>query len=135
MTQVWKDDKVVPVTIMKAKDKTSLDKLDEGEVVDVSGISKGKGFQGSVKRHGFSKGPKTHGQKHTLRATGSIGDVDPQRVMPGKKMPGRMGNKRVTVQNLEVVEVHQDTSEVLLKGAVPGHSGSEVEIRIKEDNS
>lgn len=131
MTQVWKEEEVVPVTVLKIDDKSSLDHLEEGEVIDVSGISKGKGFQGSIKRHGFSKGPKTHGQKHTLRATGSIGDVDPQRVMPGKKMPGRTGNERVTVKNLEVVEIHKDDNEVYIKGAVPGHSGSEVEIRKK----
>lgn len=134
MTQVWKEEEVVPVTILKVDDKSSFDHLEEGEVVDVSGISKGKGFQGSIKRHGFAKGPKTHGQKHTLRATGSVGDVDPQRVMPGKKMPGRMGNERVTVKNLEVVEIHEDDSQVYIKGAVPGHSGSEVEIRKKQDN-
>lgn len=133
MTQVWKDEEVVPVTILKVDDKSVLENLEEGEVVDISGISKGKGFQGSVKRHGFSKGPKTHGQKHTLRATGSIGDVDPQRVMPGKKMPGRMGNDRVTVKNLTVVEIDKDNSQVFIKGAVPGHSGSEVEIRRKQE--
>lgn len=133
MTQVWKGDEVVPVTTLKVKEGSGLDKISEGDIVDISGISKGKGFQGAVKRHGFSKGPGSHGQKHTLRAPGSVGSVDPQRVMPGKKMPGRMGNERITVRNLEIIEIHGDESKVLVKGAVPGFSGSEVEIRIKEE--
>lgn len=135
MTQIWIDEKVVPVTVLSIDDneEDALEILEEGEKVTVSGISKGKGFQGAVKRHGFSKGPATHGQKHTLRAPGSAGSTDPQRVMPGQKMPGRMGGKRVTVKNLLVARLDSDNNTVMVKGAVPGSRGTEIEVRIDEN--
>jgi len=130
MTQIWKDDKVVPVTVIKLDEKSDPADLETGKLVKVSGTSKGKGFQGVVKRWGFAGGPKTHGQKNRLRAPGSIGSTALQRVVPGRKMAGRMGGERVTVKNLQVVEVRPDSREILLKGAVPGNRGSKVEIRI-----
>jgi large subunit ribosomal protein L3 len=100
-----------------------------GDKVRVSGTSKGRGFQGVVKRHGFGGGPKTHGQKNRLRAPGSIGSTAFQRVVPGRKMAGRMGGDRVTLKNLEVVEVDAEKNLLLIKGAVPGARGSMVEIQ------
>jgi large subunit ribosomal protein L3 len=97
------------------------DLFNEGQKVDVSGTSKGRGFAGVVKRHGFRGGPRTHGQSDRLRAPGSIGSgTTPGRVWKGTRMAGRMGGKRVTVQNLEVVKVLPDENLVLLKGSVPG---------------
>lgn len=92
----------------------------EGDVVRAIGTSKGRGFQGVVKRYGFGGGPKTHGQKNRMRAPGSIGSTAPQRVVPGRRMAGRMGNDRVTVKNLKVVSVDAEKNQIFLKGAVPG---------------
>ncbi len=101
-----------------------------GDLVDVTGTSKGRGFQGGVKRHGFGGGPRTHGQSDRLRAPGSIGaGTFPGRVLPGTRMAGRMGNRRVTVQNLEVVRVDPENNLILVKGAVPGHKKGLVIIR------
>lgn len=100
----------------------------KGEKIMVSGISKGKGFQGVVKRHGFAGGPKTHGQSDRHRAPGSIGSTTtPGRVFRGKRMAGRMGGDRVTVQNLEVVDFTDDG--IMIKGLVPGGKKSVLEIR------
>ncbi|MBU1255558.1 50S ribosomal protein L3 [Patescibacteria group bacterium] len=99
-----------------------------GEIVSVTGISKGKGFQGVVKRHGFSGFPASHGTKHGLRAPGSIGSAWPQRVFKGKKMAGRMGSDRIAVQGLEIVEVDTDNNLLAIKGAVPGKRGTLLEI-------
>ena len=93
----------------------------EGEYVDVSGTTKGKGFSGVMKRHGFKGGPKTHGQREHPRSAGSIGQAsDPSRVFKGMKMAGQYGNKRMTVRNLEVILVDSEKNQILLKGAVPG---------------
>ena len=93
----------------------------EGEYVDVSGRTKGKGFSGVMKRHGFGGGPKTHGQREHPRSAGSIGQAsDPSRVFKGMKMAGQYGNNRMTVRNLEVVSVDKEKNQILLKGAVPG---------------
>ncbi|MEO2160625.1 MAG: 50S ribosomal protein L3 [bacterium] len=93
----------------------------EGEYVDVSGTTKGKGFSGVMKRHGFKGGPKTHGQREHPRSAGSIGQAsDPSRVFKGMKMAGQYGNKRMTVRNLEVISVDSEKNQILLKGAVPG---------------
>jgi large subunit ribosomal protein L3 len=100
----------------------------EGDRVKVSAISKGKGFQGVVKRHGFAGGSRTRGQKHSEREAGSIGATWPQRVLKGKRMPGRMGGRRITVKNLEVLKVDPDKNLLLISGAVPGHRGTLVEI-------
>ncbi len=169
MGQIWKENKVIPVTLVrvepnavslirtKEKDgydavqfalgkkkreariggKTdltigstvSVEAFKEGEKVAVAGTSKGRGFQGVVKRHGFHGGPKTHGQKNRLRAPGSIGSTAPQRVWPGRRMAGRMGNARVTVKNLRVVEIDKEHNILFLKGAVPGAPGGLLEIK------
>ena len=103
--------------------------FEKGQRVKVSGISKGKGFQGTVKRHNFNRGPVTHGS-HNTRAPGSIGaSATPSRVFKGLRGPGQMGNKRVTQKGLEVVEVIPDSNLLLLRGSVPGPKGGTVEIR------
>lgn len=133
MTQVWKNDKVVPVTVIKLESEIKKEKweeLKEGMKMKVSGTSKGKGFQGVVKRHGFHGGPNTHGQKNRLRAPGSIGSTAPQRVIKGRKMAGHMGNVRVTIKNLKIVEIKPEEKILMLRGAVPGMRGAKVELTI-----
>jgi large subunit ribosomal protein L3 len=104
----------------------------EGEIVDVSGLSKGKGFQGVVKRHGFSGGPKTHGST-SHRVPGSIGSsATPARVLKGKKMPGRMPARRVTVKNVQIVKIEKEKNRVALKGAIPGSRNGVVIVRKRE---
>lgn len=100
-----------------------------GDAVIVSAVSKGKGFQGVVKRHGFAGGRASHGQKHSLREPGSIGATGPARVFKGTKMAGRMGGERVTVKNLTVLQVNPEENLLLIKGAVPGRRGTLVEVR------
>jgi large subunit ribosomal protein L3 len=107
-----------------------VDIFEPGQRVDVSGISKGRGFAGVVKRHGFRGGPKTHGQSDRHRAPGSIGaGTYPGRVWKGQRMAGRMGGKRSTIQNLEVVEVIPDKNLLLVRGAVPGYRSSLIQVR------
>ena len=130
MTQVFKGDSVVPVSIIQFAADSDLSGIEEGNKLRVSGTSKGKGFQGVVKRHGFRGGPKTHGQKHSHRAPGSIGATGPQRVFPGKKMAGRMGCDRITLKGVKIVEVDNEQKTVLLKGSVPGNNGGRLEIVI-----
>ncbi len=101
----------------------------EGDIVSVSAISKGKGFQGVVKRHGFHGGPRTHGQKHSERAPGSIGTAGWQKVIKGMRMAGRMGSDRVTVPNLKVVKIDTENNLIYIKGAVPGRRGTLVEVK------
>ncbi len=101
----------------------------EGDSVSVSAISKGKGFQGCVKRHGFAGGRASHGNKDMLRAPGSIGATGAQRVFKGLRMAGRMGGERITVKNLTVVAVNKDENILLVSGAVPGRRGTLVEVR------
>lgn len=111
-------------------DVISADLFTAGQLVDVTGTSKGRGFQGVMKRHGFRGGPRTHGQSDRARAPGSIGPATtPGRVFKGTRMAGRMGNRRVTVQNLQVVEVLQDRNLVLVRGSVPGAKNGLVMIR------
>ncbi len=99
--------------------EVTVEKFEEGELVDVTGISKGKGFAGNIKRWGHNTGPKTHGS-HFHRAPGSIGSVDASRVFKGQKLPGRMGADQVTVKNLEVVKIDKENDLLMLKGSVPG---------------
>ena len=102
-----------------------------GDTVQVSGLSKGKGFAGVVKRHGFHGGPRSHGQKHTERAPGSIGGSGGRaggRVVKGKKMAGRMGTDRVTVTNLKVLAVDKASGQMIISGAVPGRRGTLLEV-------
>ncbi len=173
MTQIWKGDAVVPVTVVVAtpnkvslvrtkkrdgyeavqltagkkklefRQKGSLkfdiaqyaegaeitvDAFKEGDKVRVAGYNKGRGFQGVVKRHGFHGGPKTHGQKNRYRAPGSIGSTAFQRVVPGRRMAGRMGNERITVKNLVVAGVDKEKNLLFIRGAVPGAKGGILEI-------
>jgi large subunit ribosomal protein L3 len=114
----------------KAGQKIGVDLFSAGEKVSVSGISKGLGFQGVVRRYKFHGGPKTHGQSDRLRAPGSIGGSSyPSRVFKGQRMPGRMGGEKLTVKNLEVVGVDSEKNLLLIKGAVPGKRNSYLTIR------
>ena len=107
-----------------------VDVFAQGELVDVIGISKGRGFAGTIKRHGFARGPKTHGQSDRMRSPGSIGMcATPGRTLKGKRMAGRMGNDRVTVQNLSLVVVNAEENLLAVKGSVPGAKGSIVMIK------
>lgn len=112
-------------------DKRDVSQFASGDIVRVSAISKGKGFQGVVKRHGFKGGPRSHGQKHSEREPGSIGGAGRQggRVAKGKRMAGRMGGDRVTVRNLAVLAVDAGENRIIISGAVPGRRGTIVEIR------
>lgn len=113
---------------MAEGDRITVSTFTEGDIVTVSGVSKGKGFQGVVKRHGFHGGPRTHGQKHSEREPGSIGATGPQKVLKGTRMAGRMGGDRITIKNLEVIGIDTDKNELLIKGAIPGRRGTLVEI-------
>ena len=115
----------------KLGDSISVSHFEEGEFVDVSGVSKGKGFQGVVKRHGFAGvGQATHGQHNRLRAPGSIGAASyPARVFKGMRMAGRMGGDKVKVQNLRVLKVVAEKNLLVVKGAVPGHKNAFVTIQ------
>jgi len=172
MTQIWKDGKVIPVTVIKADpnsistirtkdnngyeaiqlsmpfgkkrilrefrtkgdielktgDSIDVSLFNEGDKVKVSSKSKGRGFQGTVKRYNFSGGPKTHGQKNRLRAPGSIGATFPQRVIKGKRMAGHMGVERFSVKNIRVVGIDKEKNELFLRGAVPGYNGTVVKV-------
>ena len=107
----------------------TVEAFEVGQTVKVSGVSKGKGFQGTIKRHNFAAGPKSHGS-HNVRAPGSIGaSATPSRVFKGIRGPGHMGAKRVTQKGLEVVELIPDQNLMLLRGSVPGPKGATVEVR------
>ncbi len=109
-------------------DVITLEGFVKGDNVTVSGISKGKGFQGVVKRHGFHGGPRSHGQKHSEREPGSIGGGLRNRVPKGMRMGGRTGGDRITVKNLKIVGVDTANNQLLIKGAIPGRRGTLVEI-------
>ena len=110
-------------------DEINVSEFQEGENVKVSGYSKGKGFQGGVKRHGFSGRNATHGVKHEHRTIGSTGSRFPQHVIKGRKMPGRMGYERITVKNLKIMKVDKENNLLVVKGAVPGRSRALLEIK------
>jgi large subunit ribosomal protein L3 len=184
MTQIWKEDKVIPVTLIEAGpcfvtdikkedkdgyssiqigfeklkekkmkkpnkkkpyrylkefrieeselkigDAINADIFEQGDKIKIAGISKGKGFQGGVKRHGFHGFGKGHGVKHGERKIGSIGSAYPQRVIKGRKMPGRMGADRTTVKNLEIAQIDKEKNQIAIKGAIPGRRGTLLEIR------
>ena len=109
-------------------DIVDLNSFTEGEKVTVSAISKGKGFQSVIKRHGFHGGPRSHGQKHSERAPGSIGAGGRQGVMKGMRMAGRMGGDRITVRGLKIVSIDAANNLIAIRGAVPGRRGTLVEI-------
>ena len=111
------------------KDEIKADIFATGDKIDVTAISKGKGFQGAIKRHGQSRGPMAHGSKFHRHAGSNGSCSDPSKVFKGKKMPGQMGNKRVTIQNLEIVKVDAENNLILVKGAVPGPKKSLVTIK------
>jgi large subunit ribosomal protein L3 len=113
----------------KVGDDVTVASFEPGQKVKVAGISIGKGFQGGIKRHNFSRGPVSHGS-HNVRAPGSIGaSAFPARVFKGMRMPGQMGNKRITQKGLEVTDVDTDRNLLLLKGSVPGSRNAMVEVR------
>jgi large subunit ribosomal protein L3 len=114
---------------LQVGDEVRCDVFEPGQTIKISGVSKGKGFQGTVKRHNFSRGPVTHGS-HNVRAPGSIGaSATPSRVFKGIRGPGRMGGKRVTQRGLEVVEVIPGENLLLVRGSVPGPKNGTVEVR------
>ena len=113
---------------LKAGDEIKADVFKEGDFVKVIGISKGKGFAGVVKRHGFKGGPASHGQKDRLRAPGSIGSTFPEHVIKGMRMAGRMGGEQVTVEGLKIAKVDAENNIIAIKGAVPGNRGVLLEI-------
>ncbi|MBU8908617.1 50S ribosomal protein L3 [Desertibacillus haloalkaliphilus] len=108
--------------------EVKVDIFNEGDAVDVTGTSKGKGFQGSIKRHNQSRGPMSHGSRYH-RGPGSMGPTDPARVFKGKALPGRMGGEQITVQNLEIVKVDTERNLLLVKGNVPGAKKSYVTVQ------
>lgn len=111
------------------KDEIKADIFAAGDKIDATAISKGKGFQGAIKRHGQSRGPMAHGSKFHRHAGSNGSCSDPSKVFKGKKMPGQMGNKRVTIQNLEIVRVDAENNIILVKGAVPGPKKSLITIK------
>lgn len=114
---------------LAAGSPVSVESFKEGEIVNVLGVSKGKGFAGVVKRHNFGGGSRTHGQSDRLRAPGSVGGAsDPSKVFKGTKMAGRMGTDNVTVRNLQVVKIMAESNLIMVKGAVPGPKNSYVKI-------
>ncbi|MCD8224717.1 MAG: 50S ribosomal protein L3 [Clostridiales bacterium] len=111
------------------KDEIKADIFAEGDKIDATAVSKGKGFQGAIKRHGQSRGPMAHGSKYHRHAGSNGSSSDPSKVFKGKKMPGQMGHKQVTVQNLEIVRVDAENNLILVKGAVPGPKKSLVTLK------
>ncbi len=122
MTQIWKEEKLIPVSLIQLNSEAPMEELKVGDLVKVSGITKGRGTAGVVKRHGFHGGPQTHGQKNRLRHPGSIGNTSPQRIIPGRHMAGHMGTTRQTTLNLLVVDIDNEKKIVMIKGAVPGYN-------------
>ena len=128
-----KEIKGLDVTSYEVGQVIGVDTFEAGELVDVTGTSKGKGFQGTIKRHNFSRGPMTHGS-HYHRRPGSRGSMLPMRVLKGKKLPGHMGNEQVTIQNLEIIAVDVENSCLLISGNVPGAKKGYVLIRTAVKN-
>ncbi len=114
---------------LKKGDKITVESFAPGDKVKIIGKSKGKGFQGVVKRHGFKGGKASHGHRHDLKRSGSIGSAFPQHVMKGKKMAGRMGNRKVSIKAALIAEVDKENNLLLIKGSVPGKRGNLVFIR------
>ena len=115
----------------KLKEEINVSIFQEGDMVKISGISKGKGFQGGVKRWGFSGRNATHGVKHEHRTLGSVGSSYPERVIKGRKMPGRMGVNRITLKNQKIVKIDKENNILAVKGAAPGARGTLLEIKGK----
>jgi len=134
MSQIYKGDAFMAVTPVSFEASTDIAWIKEGDRVMVSGISRGLGFQGGVKRWGFKGGPATHGQKNRHRGPGSIGNTTPQRVLPGRHMAGHMGTVRATTKNVLVASVDAEKKVVLLNGSVPGYAKGRVELWKKTEN-
>jgi len=127
---ISKEFRLLEATELKAGEELSVSLFEDGQKIDVTGTSKGKGFQGAIKRHNFSMQDATHGNSLSHRAPGSIGQCQtPGRVWKGKKMAGQMGNEQVTTQSLSVVKVDTDRALILVKGAVPGAPGGYVVVK------
>jgi len=124
-----KENKIQEEDDSKVGEEINVSIFQEGEKVKVSGMSKGKGFQGAVKRHGFSGRNATHGVKHEHRTLGSTGGRFPQHVIKGRKMPGRMGYEKVAVKNLKIMKIDKEDNLLTVKGAVPGRNGTLLEIK------
>jgi large subunit ribosomal protein L3 len=122
--KVDKDD----IATMKIGDELKVDQFEVKEKVTIIGITKGKGNQGVVKRHGFAGSPASHGHRHDLRAPGSIGSAFPERVFKGKKMAGRMGSDQHTTKNLKIVQIDGEKGIIAIKGAIPGKNGSLIRV-------
>lgn len=120
---------LTPEQTLKIGDEINVSVFKEDEKIKISGISKGKGFQGGVKRHGFKGRNATHGVKHEQRTIGSTGCRFPQHVIKGRNMPGRMGYERVSVKNLKIMKIEPENNLLVIKGAIPGHKGTLLEIR------
>src|SRR3989344_1504022 len=133
MSQIFSDTgKVIPVTWVSAKNPEEISSMKEGDAIKVVGTSKGKGFQGVVKRHGFHGGARSHGQKHSEREPGAIGGGGGRaggRVAKGIRMAGRMGGTRISVRNLKIIQILPEQNLMAILGAIPGHRGSKVEIQ------
>ncbi len=114
--------------LAKVGDQIKVDIFSEGDLVNVTGISKGKGFAGTIKRHNFHRGPKTHGS-HNYRAPGSIGAGYPQHVLKGQKLPGQMGHEQVTVKRLKIINVDIENNILAIRGAIPGPRKSTILIK------
>lgn len=130
MEQIFQGLDLYPVTWISLKG-SELPELSSGLILSkITGFSKGKGFQGVVKRHGFAGGPKTRGQKNRHRAPGSIGPTAPQRVIPGRKMAGRTGGDKKTLKRIKVLEWQSENKMLAVRGSIPGARGSQVKIYI-----
>lgn len=127
MDQIFTETDVIPVTWISVDLPDDVE-ISVGGLVKAVGTSKGKGFQGVVKRYGFAGGPATHGQKNRHRARGSSGPTAPQRVLPGRRMAGRMGGDKKTLKNLKIVEWSAENKMMAVKGSVPGRRGSKIRI-------
>lgn len=124
-----KELRVSDVNDFKIGDQITLDSFEDGDEVETISISKGKGFQGVVKRHGFKGGRRSHGQKHSEREPGSIGATGPQRVFKGTRMGGRMGTDQVTQRGISIAKVDKENNLIYVKGSIPGRKGTLVEIK------
>lgn len=124
-----KEFRVAGETDLKVGDKLTVESFEEGDSVETTSVSKGKGFQGVVKRHGFKGGRRSHGQKHSEREPGSIGATGPQRVFKGTRMAGRMGTDQISQRGISIAKVDKENNLIYVKGAIPGRKGTIVEIR------
>lgn len=128
-TKLLKEFRLDDISQYEVGAEIKADVFEVGDKVDVSGVSKGKGYQGPIKRHNFSRGPMSHGSKYHRGVGAMSGATTPGKVKKGKKMAGQMGNVNVTVQNLEVVRIDADKNMILIKGALPGNKGTVLTIK------